>query len=164
MLAWNTLGHALLAGHLDFRDPDDPVRRPNMSRMLFLDLHCQELYADWKRKARAGVGNLRIAVGRYPEDALLAELIRELSMKSPEFVGQAPEPVADQHQVVVDAAVLDLGESVHPVLGALVAVAGPQLEDVAPALGRDGQGDINGPVGDRAVADFHVDGVMKTMG
>ncbi|ANZ14018.1 putative transcriptional regulator [Streptomyces noursei ATCC 11455] len=86
VLAWNTLGHALLAGHLDFRDPDDPARRPNMSRMLFLDPHCQELYADWKRKARAVVGNLRIAVGRHPEDPLLAELIGELTMKSPQFV------------------------------------------------------------------------------
>ncbi|SCF63189.1 transcriptional regulator, XRE family [Streptomyces sp. Ncost-T10-10d] len=86
VLAWNSLGHALLAGHLDLLGPDDPARRPNMSRMLFLDLHCQELYADWKRKARAVVGNLRIAVGRHPEDPLLAELIGELTMKSPEFV------------------------------------------------------------------------------
>jgi transcriptional regulator with XRE-family HTH domain len=86
VLAWNTLGHALLAGHLDFHSPDDPARRPNMSRILFLDPHCRELYADWQRKARAVVGNLRIAVGRHPEDPLLAELIGELTMKSPEFV------------------------------------------------------------------------------
>ncbi|MCX5385488.1 helix-turn-helix domain-containing protein [Streptomyces sp. NBC_00083] len=86
VLAWNTLGHALLAGHLDVRAPDDPARRPNMSRMLFLDPHCRALYADWKRKARAVVGNLRVAVGRYPDDALLAELIGELTMKSEAFV------------------------------------------------------------------------------
>ena len=86
VLAWNTLGHALLAGHLNFVGPDDPARRPNMSRMVFLDLHCRELYADWKRKARAVVGNLRIAVGKHPDDPLLAELIGELTMKSPEFV------------------------------------------------------------------------------
>lgn len=112
VLAWNTLGHALLAGHLDFLGPDDPARRPNMSRMLFLDLHCQELYADWKRKARAVVGNLRIAVGRHPEDPLLAELIGELTMKSPEFVA-----LWGDHRVVpCDAAAYELH---HPVVGAL---------------------------------------------
>jgi hypothetical protein len=74
-------------------------------------------------------------------------------------LGQALEPVADRHEDVADAAVLDLGEDVQPVLGALAAVAGPQPQDFAPALSSDGQGDIDGPVGDRAVADLHVDGV-----
>jgi hypothetical protein len=46
-------------------------------------------------------------------------------------VGQAFEPVADQHQHVVQAAVLQLGEHVQPVLRALAAVAGPDAEDVA---------------------------------
>ncbi|MFF5567775.1 helix-turn-helix transcriptional regulator [Streptomyces sp. NPDC012623] len=110
VLAWNTLGHALLAGHLDFFGPDDPTRRPNMSRLLFLDLHCQELYADWKRKARAVVGNLRVAVGRHPEDPLLAELIGELTMKSPEFVA-----LWGDHRVApCDAASYELR---HPVVG-----------------------------------------------
>ncbi|MFF2959037.1 helix-turn-helix domain-containing protein [Streptomyces sp. NPDC057963] len=110
VLAWNTLGHALLAGHLDFRGPDDPARRPNMTRMLFLDLHCQELYADWKRKVRAVVGNLRVAVGRHPEDPLLAELIGELTMKSPEFVA-----LWRDHRVApCDAASYELH---HPVVG-----------------------------------------------
>ncbi|MCB5906121.1 helix-turn-helix domain-containing protein [Streptomyces pinistramenti] len=110
VLAWNTLGHALLAGHLDFLGPDAPARRPNMSRMLFLDPHCQELYADWKRKARAVVGNLRIAVGRHPEDPLLAELIGELTMKSPEFVA-----LWGDHRVApCDAAAYELH---HPVVG-----------------------------------------------
>ncbi|MFJ8433985.1 helix-turn-helix domain-containing protein [Kitasatospora sp. NPDC094019] len=86
VLAWNPLGHALLAGHLDFLAPDDPARRPNMSRMLFLDPHGQELYADWKRKVRTVVGNLRLAVGRHPQDPLLAQLIGELTMSSPQFL------------------------------------------------------------------------------
>ncbi|WP_329467124.1 helix-turn-helix domain-containing protein [Streptomyces sp. NBC_01431] len=112
VLAWNALGHALLAGHLDFLGPSDPARRPNMSRMLFLDPHCQELYADWKRKARAVVGNLRIAVGRHPEDALLAELIGELTMKSREFVA-----LWKDHRVApCDAASYEL---YHPVVGAV---------------------------------------------
>lgn len=110
VLAWNTLGHSLLAGHLDFHSPDDAARRPNMSRIVFLDPHCRELYSDWKSKARAVVGNLRIAVGRHPDDPLLAELIGELTMKSPEFVA-----LWRDHRVLpCDAAAYDLH---HPVVG-----------------------------------------------
>jgi hypothetical protein len=39
-------------GHLDPLAPQSPGRRPDMSRMLFLDPHCRELYRDWNRKAR----------------------------------------------------------------------------------------------------------------
>ncbi|HEY3470075.1 MAG TPA: helix-turn-helix transcriptional regulator [Amycolatopsis sp.] len=110
VLAWNPLGHALLAGHVDPLSPEDPVRRPNMSRMLFLDPHCRELYGDWRRKVRAVVGNLRIAVGRYPEDRLLTELIGELTMKSPEFVS-----LWGDHRVTPCDA--DTYELRHPVVG-----------------------------------------------
>jgi transcriptional regulator with XRE-family HTH domain len=110
VLAWNGLGHALLAGHLDPSSPEDPARRPNMSRMLFLDPHCHELYGDWKRKVRAVVGNLRIAVGRHPEDPLLAGLIGELTMKSPAFV----ELWGDHRVIPCDAASYELH---HPVVG-----------------------------------------------
>jgi transcriptional regulator with XRE-family HTH domain len=112
VLAWNELGHALLAGHIDPGSPGDPSRRPNMSRMIFLDQHCRELYTDWKRKARAVVGNLRIAVGRHPDDPDLAALIGELSMKSPEFVALW----ADHRVAPCDAASYDLH---HPVVGAV---------------------------------------------
>ncbi|MFF7635867.1 helix-turn-helix domain-containing protein [Kitasatospora sp. NPDC008050] len=110
VLAWNPLGHALLAGHLDFLGPNDPARRPNMSRMLFLDPHCRELYADWRRKVRAVVGNLRIAVGRHPQDSLLAELIGELTMSSPEFVALW----RDHRVAACEAASYELH---HPVVG-----------------------------------------------
>lgn len=110
VLAWNELGHALLAGHLDPDAPDDPPRRPNTSRMHFLDPHSRELYVDWERKARAVVGNLRIAVGRHPDDPLLAALIGELTMKSPEFVALW----ADHRVTPCDAASYELH---HPVVG-----------------------------------------------
>ena len=112
VLAWNELGHSLLAGHIDPAAPDDSSNRPNTSRMIFLDPHCRELYTDWKRKARAVVGNLRIAVGRHPEDPQLAALIGELTMKSQEFVAMW----ADHRITPCDAASYDLH---HPVIGAL---------------------------------------------
>ncbi|WP_197376668.1 helix-turn-helix transcriptional regulator [Mycolicibacterium baixiangningiae] len=86
VLAWNPLGHTLIAGHVDPSSVDRPAERPNLARMLFLDGHTRELYVDWQRKARAVVGNLRHVAGRHPDDPLLAGLIGELSMKSLDFV------------------------------------------------------------------------------
>lgn len=112
VLAWNHLGHALLAGHVDRTAVDDVANRPNMSRMVFLDGHKRELYTDWRRKAKAVVGNLRIAVGRHPDDPDLANLIGELTMKSSEFVTMW----GDHRITPCDAASYDLH---HPVVGAL---------------------------------------------
>ncbi|MGW0162545.1 helix-turn-helix domain-containing protein [Mycobacterium sp. NPDC003323] len=112
VLAWNHLGHALLAGHVDRAAVDDVANRPNMSKMVFLDGHKRELYTDWRRKARAVVGNLRIAVGRHPDDRDLAALIGELTMKSSEFVTMW----GDHRITPCDAASYDLH---HPVVGDL---------------------------------------------
>lgn len=62
--SWNPLGHALLAGHLDFASPDDPALRPNLTRMLFLDPHTRELHTDWKSEARVALAALRLVAGR----------------------------------------------------------------------------------------------------
>lgn len=85
ILAWNPLGHALLAGHLDVDAPDRPTRRPNLQRLLFLDPHTRELYPKWEEEARRAVASLRLVAGRYPGDRQLAELIGELTMNSREF-------------------------------------------------------------------------------
>ena len=85
VLAWNIPGHALYAGHLTFDGPDAPRQRPNMARLVFLDPHTRDLYADWAAKARAVVATLRMASGRHPDDPLLASLLGELTVKSPEF-------------------------------------------------------------------------------
>ncbi|HEV2636334.1 MAG TPA: helix-turn-helix transcriptional regulator [Actinocrinis sp.] len=86
VLGWNRTGHALFAGHLDLRDPQSPQARPNTARLVFRDPHTRELYGeDWPKKARDAVGRLRVAVGRNPEDPLLAALIGELVMHSREF-------------------------------------------------------------------------------
>ena len=84
VVAWNRLGHALFAGHLDV-DLAEVSRRPNMAQLVFLDPHTRELYADWPSKAKAVVGNLRLVAGQHPDDAALYELVGQLSAKSTEF-------------------------------------------------------------------------------
>ncbi|QRX96119.1 MULTISPECIES: helix-turn-helix transcriptional regulator [Streptomyces] len=87
VLAWNRLGHALIAGHLDFDSPSRPPDRPNTQRLLFLDPHTRELYPQREEETRRAVASLRVAAGQRPDDQQLAELIGELSMKSTEFSG-----------------------------------------------------------------------------
>jgi transcriptional regulator with XRE-family HTH domain len=64
VLAWNRLGHALIAGHHDFAAPERPGTRPNLTRMLFLDSHTRDLYADWDEEAARAVASLRLTTPR----------------------------------------------------------------------------------------------------
>ncbi|GLY80116.1 helix-turn-helix domain-containing protein [Actinoallomurus iriomotensis] len=112
VLAWNPLGHALLAAHLDPDSPSRPADRPNLARLVFLDAHTRALYADWPAKARAVVRNLRMVAGRHPDDALLASLVGELSMRSPEFAAMW----ADHSVRPCDSGVFEMH---HPLVGTL---------------------------------------------
>ncbi|MEU8710423.1 helix-turn-helix transcriptional regulator [Streptomyces sp. NPDC048565] len=112
VLAWNRQGHALFAGHLDPSSPDDPGRRPNMAKLVFLDAHTRDLYTDWPAKARTVVGNLRLTAGRYPNDPQLAALIGELTMRSPEFATMW----ADHRIQACDTTDYEMH---HPLVGAL---------------------------------------------
>jgi transcriptional regulator with XRE-family HTH domain len=85
VLAWNPMGHALLASHLRFDAPSRAADRPNMTKQLFLDPDAAALYLDRRAKASTMVGNLRLTAAKYPDDLLLAELIGSLCMASPEF-------------------------------------------------------------------------------
>ncbi|GHH88621.1 transcriptional regulator [Streptomyces capitiformicae] len=85
VLAWNRLGHALLAAHLAPEAPDTPATRPNLTRMLFLDEAYRALFPDWTGEAGLAVASLRLVAGRRPDDRALAELVGQLSMNSPEF-------------------------------------------------------------------------------
>ncbi|CAL9479793.1 hypothetical protein SUDANB121_03027 [Nocardiopsis dassonvillei] len=88
ILAWNERGHALLGGHLGPGDPDLPERRPNLTRMLFLDGHMRALYGErWAEEATLAVASLRLTAGRHPEDRGLAELVGLLAVQSEEFAG-----------------------------------------------------------------------------
>ncbi|MFD8939316.1 helix-turn-helix domain-containing protein [Streptomyces sp. NPDC059578] len=84
VLAWNRLGHALLACHLDVDAPDARIR-PNIARMLFLDPHHRALYCDWAGKAQVTVAALHQAVARHRSDAGLEHLVGELVSESVEF-------------------------------------------------------------------------------
>ncbi|SEF35064.1 Helix-turn-helix domain-containing protein [Amycolatopsis pretoriensis] len=85
VLAWNQLGHALLAAHLAPGSPDDPAARPNLTRMLFLDERYRALYRNWGEQAELAVASLRLVAGRHHDDRALAELVGGLTMNSDEF-------------------------------------------------------------------------------
>jgi transcriptional regulator with XRE-family HTH domain len=80
VLAWNPLAAALVVdwGSL-------PPEHRNAARHFFLDEGARRLFTDWDDAARDTVANLRLAAGRHPDDAELASLVGELSMKSDEF-------------------------------------------------------------------------------
>jgi transcriptional regulator with XRE-family HTH domain len=78
--AMNWMGRALLVG----LEPM-PSAASNHPRWLFMDSSSRELFIDWEMNARASVGVLREAAGRYPNDRQLQALIGELSVASPEF-------------------------------------------------------------------------------
>ncbi|MFJ3671438.1 helix-turn-helix transcriptional regulator [Streptomyces sp. NPDC090106] len=112
VLAWNPVGHALFASHLDPSSPQDPGSRPNLARLVFLDAHIRALYTDWPDKARAVVQNLRMVAGRHPDDGRLTSLIGELAMASSDFASMW----ADHGVRPCDSDVYDMH---HPLVGAL---------------------------------------------
>ena len=68
VLAWNRPGHALLASHVSFDAPQHATSRPVLAAMVFLDPAMRALFTDWPAKCRAVVGDLRLAVGHFPDD------------------------------------------------------------------------------------------------
>ncbi|MER5554082.1 helix-turn-helix transcriptional regulator [Streptomyces sp. NPDC002793] len=112
VLAWNRMGHALFASHIDPAAPADPDNRPNLARLVFLDPHTRALYAEWPSKARAVIENLRMTAGRHPDDSLLTSLVGELTMRSPEFATMW----ADHRVSPCDSAVYEMH---HPLVGSL---------------------------------------------
>ncbi|MDT0308434.1 helix-turn-helix transcriptional regulator [Streptomyces sp. DSM 44917] len=57
----------------------------NLARFLFLAPAGREFYLEWEETAATTAGQLRLALGRDPEDGALAALVEELLGSSPEF-------------------------------------------------------------------------------
>jgi transcriptional regulator with XRE-family HTH domain len=80
VLAWNALAAALI---IDFGRLEPGER--NMTRLAFLEPSFRTLYAEWERVAQDCVASLRMEAAQDPDDPRVAELVGELSVKSPEF-------------------------------------------------------------------------------
>lgn len=80
VLASNRLARALLT---DFDAL--PATRRNMARYYLLDPEARERAVDWEQLAAETVAMLRLEAGRYPHDRQLADLVGELTLRSPEF-------------------------------------------------------------------------------
>lgn len=65
--------------HSDFAIKD------NFARMCFLDAAGPSFYRDWTDVAADVIGNLRFALGMWPDSASLVELVEELRALSVEF-------------------------------------------------------------------------------
>jgi transcriptional regulator with XRE-family HTH domain len=65
---------------------DDDDQQFNLARHTFLDPAARDLHLDWAGFAREVAAYLRMATSNTPDDPGLAELIGELTIKSPDFV------------------------------------------------------------------------------
>jgi transcriptional regulator with XRE-family HTH domain len=105
VLAWNNLGHALVAPHLPADVPDEPHTRPSLPRLLFLDPQARALYRDWEEEAAAYVAYLRLISGKYPDDEALTRMIGELCVRDDAFgalwaLGRVGECVAGTKRLI----------------------------------------------------------------
>jgi transcriptional regulator with XRE-family HTH domain len=80
ILAWNQLAAALM---IDFGEV--PERERNFLRLIFTDPRMRTLYPDWEGLARAVISYIRMEAARNPDDARLAELVGDLSIRDPQF-------------------------------------------------------------------------------
>ena len=80
ILAWNPMAAALFT---DFAlvPPEDR----NFVRLVFCDPRVRALYPRWEHAAGNGVAQLRMEAAKYPDDPELADLVRELSARDPDF-------------------------------------------------------------------------------
>ena len=62
-----------------------PAPRRNLARYYLLDPEARERVGDWERIAAETVAILRLEAGRHPHDRQLADLVGELTLRSPEF-------------------------------------------------------------------------------
>lgn len=94
IIAWNRLGHALFAPHLDPAAPYG-AEPPNKVAMMFTDAQSRGLHREWEAEATLAVASLRYVSAVYVADDDLARLVGNLSMVSEDFAQLwAAQPVA----------------------------------------------------------------------
>jgi transcriptional regulator with XRE-family HTH domain len=94
IVAWNRLGHALLAPHLEPSAPYS-AQPPNKVAMLFTDPHARSLHREWESEATLAVASLRFVSAAFATNAALARLVGDLSLASGDFARLwAEQPVA----------------------------------------------------------------------
>jgi transcriptional regulator with XRE-family HTH domain len=79
VLAYNKLADAL-CGYSAYPEPER-----NMARQTFLNPTAHLFYPEWDKVAVETVAYLRLEAGRWPDDAGLAALVGELSIKNETF-------------------------------------------------------------------------------
>ena len=79
VLAWNALAEAV-NGFSSW-----PTGRRNVALQTFLDPAARTFYPQWDTVAAETVAFLQLDAGRHPGDPLLAAMVGELSIASPEF-------------------------------------------------------------------------------
>ena len=62
-----------------------PATQRNLARYYLLDSAARQRVGDWEQIASETVAMLRLEAGRYPHDRRLADLVGELTLRSPEF-------------------------------------------------------------------------------
>ncbi|KAB1946018.1 helix-turn-helix transcriptional regulator [Brevibacterium linens] len=92
VLAWNRLGHRLIASHLPFESPLDLDTRPNRVKMVFLDPRLRETYRDWKVEAQRAVTQLQQLATHRSDDLALMRLVGDLVVASDEFAAYWADP------------------------------------------------------------------------
>ena len=134
VLAHNTLGQALFAGHTHSGD---------LIRLVFLDPDAREFYPDWERVAVNTVGGLRAAAGIDPDDPQLIDTVGELSVKSADFrrlwARHEVRPKAGGRKRMVSPAVGEVPHrwetfAVTGAPGQLVVASFPLLDDPASVI------------------------------
>lgn len=96
VLAWNRLGHLLIAPELPFEQPEAVENRPNLTRRFFLEPGGRDLWVEQAATAYSHVGFMRYSSGLHPADHQLSCLVGELTQKSDEFAELwAQHPVND---------------------------------------------------------------------
>jgi transcriptional regulator with XRE-family HTH domain len=108
ILAWNDAAVAL---YLDFGAL--PVNERNYLRLMFLHPGFRALHREWEYDARAALGTVRLESAKNPGDALLTQLVGELSMRDDDFrVWWAEQQLSGRYEGVKHYQ--------HPLVGELI--------------------------------------------